>query len=82
MVIDDKFLNVLMVGMKNMKRDLSPDHPLHGQVIELMNFLSVESLRIDPPNLTALNAALQDKGWGTVSNSGDKVDISGLTIPQ
>lgn len=83
MVINDKYLDVLMVGMKNLKRTLNADHPLFPQVIELMNYLSDESMRISPPDLSALNAALQSKGWGTVGISSDgKIDTSNLTTPQ
>lgn len=82
MVLDDKYLDVLMVGMKNLKRSINADHPLHGQVIELMNYLSDESMRISPPDLTALNAALQAKGWGTVESRDGKIDLSHLTTPQ
>lgn len=82
MVIDDKYLNVLMVGMKNLKRSINADHPLYEQVIELMSHLSDESMRISPPDLSALNAALQAKGWGTVESRDGKIDTSRLTTPQ
>lgn len=81
MVIDDKYLDVLMVSMSNMRRSIDADHPLYGQVMELMNYFHDESTRINPPDLTALNAILQKKGWGQVSNRSDgKIDTTRLTI--
>lgn len=80
MIIDDKYVDVIMVALRRLRQDIGKNHALSRTVTEAQEIFSehVKSLS-GPTDFTEINKTLAAKGYGPAIEDDDgNITIRGL----